>query len=178
MQDKFWSQVDRREDHECWNWKGAATRLGYGRPMLNGRRYFAHRLALKFFTGDDGQGRFALHSCDNPRCVNPAHLRWGTQRENIADRVVRGRNGSATGERNGSAKLNVEQVLAIRADQRPSRKIAAEYGVSQVLVCAIKRRAIWSHIDGVDAAEAGQALMPPMQSYAEKQEGQVPQRFA
>lgn len=171
MEDQFWAQVDRRGPSECWHWLGSKTRLGYGRPMFNGQRRMAHRWALEFETGDNGQGRVALHSCDNPRCVNPAHLRWGTQLENIQDRVSRGRNGSATGEGNGSAKLTVAQVRAIRADARPSRAVAAEYGVSQVTICAIKRRTIWSHIDGMDPSETGQASVPGMQPHAQKQKG-------
>lgn len=175
---EFWAQVQIRGEDQCWHWTGAKTSRGYGRPMFNGRRRMAHRWALEFATGDSGEGRLALHSCDNPKCVNPKHLRWGTQLENIQDRVDRGRNGAARGTANGSAKLNAEQVLAIRADDRPGRTIAAEYGVSQMLISAIKRRVIWSHLDGMDPAEAGQALVPAMQSHTPKQEGPLPERLA
>ena len=151
----FWAQVEIRGENQCWHWTGAKTSRGYGRPMFNGRRRMAHRWSLEFATGDSGDGRLALHSCDNPRCVNPKHLRWGTQLENIQDRVFRGRNGSACGSSNGAAKLDANQVRSIRADSRTGREIASDYGASQMLISAIKRGIIWSHIDAVEATKGG-----------------------
>ena len=178
MQERFWQQVEQRGPDECWLWLGSRTRLGYGRIMLSGQRRMAHRWALEFATGDSGEGRFSLHSCDNPRCVNPAHLRRGTQLENIEDRVARGRNGAAFGESNGSAKLTTPQVLAIRADSRTTRVLAAEYGVTPPAISAIKRRAIWSHVNGMEAEQGGKASVPAMQRQPKEQAGQVPKRHA
>ena len=74
---------------ECWYWKGSTDRDGYGR--YNGKT--AHRMALHIKTGRMGKGikGKALHTCDNPTCVNPNHLDWGTQKKNMTDKALRGR---------------------------------------------------------------------------------------
>jgi DNA-directed RNA polymerase specialized sigma24 family protein len=77
-------------------------------------------------------GRLVLHSCDNPPCVNPEHLRAGTQRDNRRDAVIRRR--TARGERNAAAKLTDAQFAAIprrvAAGERQA-DIAREFGVSR-----------------------------------------------
>ena len=85
------------------------------------------------------------HSCDNPQCVNPAHLFLGTALDNKTDCVAKGRHIRGTGLY-WKAKLTPSQVIAIRQDKRPSRVVGAEYGVSDVNVQMIRRRAIWKHI--------------------------------
>lgn len=68
-----------------------ATAKGYPVVTINGRQYGAHRLVCEWAWGPAPGGAQALHSCDNSRCVSPAHLRWGTHAENMADKVARGR---------------------------------------------------------------------------------------
>lgn len=96
----------------------------------------------------DGQprpeGLESLHSCDNPPCVNPAHLRWGTHAENMAEAAARGR--MARGSKNGQAKLSEAQVYAIRSDRRSGSAIGREYGVAARTVSQIKRRKAWAHL--------------------------------
>lgn len=173
---RFWQQVDVRGQDDCWPWTGTKTAAGYGRPMINGRRILAHRLSLQISTGVSGKGSHALHSCDNPICVNPAHLRWGTQVENVADRVERNRNGAARGPDNGSAKLTEAEVAKILTDERFIRIIARDYGVSQQTVSAIKNRKIWRHVDGLEANPRRQADVPDVQPHKEKQEGPMLER--
>lgn len=79
----------RPHSDECIEWPfGRAERAGYG-SVLNKRR--AHVVMLEIVTGEAAGGRLALHSCDNPPCVNPAHLRWGTPKDNAQDASLRGR---------------------------------------------------------------------------------------
>lgn len=95
---RFWSKVQKTET--CWLWTGeASSHFGYGRLHVNGRRTRAHRYSWELHNGAVPEGKFLLHSCDNPRCVRPEHLRVGTQRENMADKTARGR--QARGQRHG-----------------------------------------------------------------------------
>lgn len=92
--EKFWPKVDKRGPDECWPWLASCVKGGYGKlrePGRQGRTLGAHVVSLMLATGEVADGRQALHSCDNKLCVNPAHLRWGTQSDNMQDAVARGR---------------------------------------------------------------------------------------
>lgn len=88
----FWAQVDRTG--ECWFWTGNKLQGsgGYGRLRFQGRQIKAHRLSLELELGYQiPSDRMVLHSCDQPACVNPAHLRLGGHLDNMRDRQERGR---------------------------------------------------------------------------------------
>ena len=109
---------------------------GYGQVYRDGKLRLAHRLAYIEANGmelSDIDGLCVLHSCDTPACVEPAHLRTGTQAENMRDMVKRGRCG----------KLSPEQVEAIRRDTRLHREIAADYGVTRSNISYIKNGKSW-----------------------------------
>lgn len=92
---RFESYVDRGAANECWNWTGTLFADGYGALHYEGRPVRAHRLMLFFEKGYPlNDKRFVLHSCDNPRCVNPSHLSLGLAADNIADMVAKGRHAS------------------------------------------------------------------------------------
>lgn len=90
---RFWSYVDKTA--ECWIWNGARQTTGYGTVGFNGKLYRAHRIAYVIANGPVPDGLYVLHSCDCPPCCNPAHLRAGTQKENMADIGIKGRRGNA-----------------------------------------------------------------------------------
>jgi hypothetical protein len=130
----------------CWLWTGGISgRYGsfYDPSYLSMSR--AHIVAYKLFRGPVGD-LCVLHNCDNTYCVNPDHLRLGTQQDNMDDRESRGRRISPAGERNRHAKLTKEIVLAIRADVRWPRFIAQDYGIPVSTVKKIQYRATWKHV--------------------------------
>lgn len=90
---RFWGRVDKGEG--CWIWCGYRNSTGYGQveKMAAGKRYvmLCHRVAWSLENGPVPEGMLILHSCDNPRCVNPGHLRVGTVQENATNRMARGR---------------------------------------------------------------------------------------
>lgn len=96
---RFWDKVFPEPNTGCWLWAGDSHQFGYGLFLVQGKRVRAHRLTLAASTGSDGEGLFALHSCDAPPCVNPTHLRWGTPKENTHDAVSRGRMRAWNGEK-------------------------------------------------------------------------------
>lgn len=147
---RFWAKVERKGPSECWPWVGGTNgRYGIcGAGGKRGRLLKAHRLAWEFECGPIPEGGVLLHVCDNTRCVNPAHLRLGTQAENIADRNAKGR--QAKGVRTACAKLNDEAVRDIRRTLRTGaatqRALARQYGVSDSIISTIWTRKAWVHV--------------------------------
>lgn len=90
--ERFWRNVDKREPDECWPWDGSRCPVGYGMMQANGTKYRATRVSL-VLSGKPrpSEKHFALHKCDNPPCVNPAHLWWGTNADNTNDAIAKGR---------------------------------------------------------------------------------------
>ncbi|HYE94275.1 MAG TPA: HNH endonuclease signature motif containing protein [Terriglobales bacterium] len=93
FEEYFWSKVDRRGSDECWPWLACRHNpQGYGLIRRDKRQYRAHRVAWELHHGTPfPEGKDACHSCDNPWCVNPAHIWPGTARDNIRDAVAKGR---------------------------------------------------------------------------------------
>lgn len=131
----------------CWPWHGSMQSTGYGAFHVKGKYVAAHRFAYAAYVGPIADGLLVLHSCDNPICVNPDHLRLGTDSDNTADKVARNRCNGSKGEKNGSAKLTEGQVREIFHDTRSSRKVAADYGIDKATVIKIWNRKKWSHLN-------------------------------
>lgn len=87
---RFWSKVVKDTPNECWLWRAARSKAGYGLFWLGGARW-AHRVSYEFAHGPIPSGLDVRHKCDIPNCVNPAHLELGTQADNNQDMVLRRR---------------------------------------------------------------------------------------
>lgn len=149
LRERFEAKVDRSSGHGprgvCHVWTGTKTRGGYGMIWRDGRMQLAHRVAWFLETGEWPTAKI-LHRCDNPPCVRFACLFEGTQAENVADCVAKGRarGGDARGERNGQAKLTADQVAAIRQASGTLREIGDHYGVSESAVSMIRSGKRWN----------------------------------
>jgi hypothetical protein len=75
----------------CLLWNGQVNNKGYGQVKLVGRWIYVHRLSYFIFRGQIPNKLMVLHTCDNTRCVNPAHLFLGTQKDNMQDCKNKGR---------------------------------------------------------------------------------------
>lgn len=95
LADRFWLFVERGLDADCWEWHGTLSEhrpgFKYGRLRFQNKNYDAHRVSYTLHKGPIPAGMFVCHSCDNPPCVNPAHLWLGTLQDNHKDAELKGR---------------------------------------------------------------------------------------
>lgn len=119
------------DTEKCWEWTRSLNKSD-GRPYftVDGVKKPAYVWVLELVTGEQANGRSALHSCDNPTCCNPHHLRWGTHEENMADMVERERHGIPAIVRKAIVKLVCEEG-------RTQEDVAKLYGISQQSVSRI-----------------------------------------
>lgn len=148
IEERFWPKVRGGAPDECWEWQASRTPGGYGRIGCGDRVggwAAAHRVSWELHHGPIPSGLLVLHRCDNPPCVNPAHLFLGTHADNGADRDAKGRRNDARGERHASARLTVEQVREIRAQlgDVPKKELARRYGVRYQSIQAIASGKSW-----------------------------------
>jgi hypothetical protein len=143
---RFWRYVEpMMDDRGCWEWAGG-LRNHYGLFRHPLTRY-AHRASWVISFGEIPEGLDVCHHCDNPSCVNPAHLFLGTHQENVTDCVRKGRRAPTHGEFAGRHILTFEQVSSIRdrvARGEVQRHLAREYSVSVSTVSAIIKGRLWS----------------------------------
>jgi hypothetical protein len=82
--------VHSEKKAECWSWKGNTVSGGYGRFFINGRKHLIHRLVFKAYNGGLSDTELVRHSCNNPNCCNPMHLKSGTNEDNAKDAQISG----------------------------------------------------------------------------------------
>lgn len=133
---------------DCIITKSGRTSGGYGHVYIKGKLIYAHRLAYceaNNLSIEDIKGKVIMHACDNPSCINPAHLSLGTQADNCKDTANKNR--STQGSRNTRSKLTESEVLEIRQlTNKTEQQLAAMYKVNRSIINRIRNRAIWTHI--------------------------------
>jgi hypothetical protein len=131
----------------CHMWIGHQHPRGYGLVHLFSRRWYAHRLGLEFAKGPIPPGMFALHGCNQPRCVNGNHLRAGTAWENMQDKIASGCD--TRGENNRNALFSEAVVANIKWLAHagvPQQDIADHYGISHTMVSKINLGETWGWV--------------------------------
>ena len=120
VEQRFWEKVDKRGPDECWQWTACTGPTGYG--TFDGKR--AHRVSWAWANGRPvPDGLVVCHSCDNPGCVNPAHLWAGTQRDNMHDCIRKGRRA-----KNEESRARHERIIALYHRGLTMKEIAREIG--------------------------------------------------
>lgn len=147
----FWAKVDIRGPDDCWLWNGPRTAKGYGQFPAEGRRFIATRVAWMLANPGKPTKEMCCHRCDNPPCVNPRHLFMGTQLENMADCVAKGRiyrGGAHRGEKSPQAKLTEAKVREIRALKgiETQKSLAARFGVTRSSISGIHTGMWWKGV--------------------------------
>lgn len=87
---RFNKYFEKVQHTGCWEWLGGRTHDNYGKFWMD-KTMKAHKVSFLLYKGEVPQGMVVMHICDNPPCVNPDHLRLGTQLDNIRDRDIKGR---------------------------------------------------------------------------------------
>ena len=157
--EKYRDRIDIGEPEECWEWLGAKASMGYGHFNRDRRHYYAHRAAYEAANNTTIPADLVCrHKCDNPSCVNPAHLEPGTHLDNRRDAMERGRDRPVRGGAHPRAKLTEDVVLDIRR--------LADSGETMVAICQryplIQRGCLeqavngktWRHLPGATRLKA------------------------
>lgn len=149
---KFWAHVDKQgptirgELGPCWIWNGVRDRSGYGRyGMTHTKQVFAHRLSYFIEHGCWPTGE-AMHKCDTPSCVRPAHLVAGTHADNMRDASVKGR--MHPGELTGGAQLTAADVRTIRVllQTHSIYRVSKMYGRGWSTINKVAKGITWRHV--------------------------------
>lgn len=171
---RFWEKVEIANPEDCWRWTAKANSKGYGFfKIASYHQVAAHRLSWAIHNRRDPGELLTLHNCDNPQCVNPVHLRLGTDFDNMEDKMSRGRhrNGDRKGAKNGANKLDLAtlaQVIAGFQIGLSNTEIANRLGVSHATISLIRLGKSWTE----DSAKLGWKPTPKFKRAVSRPSGE------
>lgn len=147
----------------CWLWTDALDRDGYGRIQIGCGSKKAHRVSYEIHCGPISDGELVCHRCDNPACVNPEHLFLGSNHDNVADMVRKGRSARVKNPRpgasNGRATLSEDQALSalhsVLVQRRSRASVARDIGVGKAAIEKLCAGKTWTHLPRAEAALIG-----------------------
>jgi hypothetical protein len=136
----------------CMEWQRARTSAGYSQIWDGEKVQYAHRIVCKIVHGEPAEKQEVMHSCDNPSCINPDHLTWGSRKDNMVDASQKGRligRNHVKGEAHPSSPLSELDIKVIR-DLRDAgatlTRISEAYGVSIAAIHNITTRKTWKEV--------------------------------
>lgn len=141
-----------RSSEACWPWPKSLDEYGYGKCYMGDRggKMIASRAVYEHFVGPLIKTLVVMHTCDNPRCVNPEHLMLGSVADNNRDAHRKGRQPSRRGGRNPSSKLSEDAVRFIRSadvSQRGAKAALARlFAVSPATITLVLKSANWKDL--------------------------------
>lgn len=151
-EDIFWRNiVPPKHKNDCWLYKSVqrCKSSGYGMIYINQRYYSAHRFSWELYNGRIPKGKFCLHRCDIRNCVNPDHLFLGTNKDNMRDKVKKGRANVPYGEKHHGSIINDNIAKKIKLNIKKgisAPEIAKNFNISKGIVFAIKSGKCWKHV--------------------------------
>jgi len=131
-----WLSRVNKQDNGCWHWTGAVDRHGYGKVYMGvGKETLAHRAIYCSLVKPIEPGKYLLHKCDNPICVNPEHMFEGTQADNLKDAQAKGRRLGQIPKKTPKAIL--DKIQEEKLNGKTQRQIAKQLDMSESYISQI-----------------------------------------
>jgi hypothetical protein len=144
--DNFWHRVRIGTESECWPWCNAKDEKGYGTLYIGEKHKFAHRYAYEVTYGAIPDGMKVLHTCNLLCCCNPSHLFLGDWAESGKNRIRRGRQKNAWGDKSPNHVLTEEKAIALFKDTGTYAELGRKYGCDEVTAARVKKRQSWTKV--------------------------------
>lgn len=132
-------QDSKLSESGCLEWQKTITD-GYAVKRIDNKLQRIHRIVATYLIPNPDNLEMVLHSCDNRACINPRHLRWGTQKDNMRDLSLRKRGGKTYGDNHPGTKLSEDDKNKIRSEKDSGvtqTYLAKKYNVHQSTISLI-----------------------------------------